>query len=362
MNFLVPLLLATTTIPATGGRPGACTPPRAGQLIQVRFSGNTDLAQMADWARTTLCIEYTFDRSLAARRLPEYARAVVDGADAAAVFEMLLHTMNLRAMGHGPTRTIAATGDDPAAVHLAELAAQIRKIDATHYQVARDIVAALLAGNGHGWFKATPEVANGKIKGMRLSSIKEGGPSARLGFANGDLVTSINGLALIDPAAAVEAYSKSRTADRVTFGVVRGGRDVTIEWALVGGPKPAGAPAPDMPDVSGQITKTDDTHYTITRAALRKLLDGEALVRSMRIVPEQRDGAVIGVRLFSIKPGSAASAVGIRNGDVILAINGLPTSNPDNVLQLYGHGATIDVVKLSIVRLGQPLAIEVKIK
>src|SRR5262245_57876675 len=135
MNVLLGLLLATTVAPGSGPpRPHACTPPRPGQRVPLVFSGNADLAEMAEWARTSLCIDYTFAPALAGRRLPDYVHVALDGADAARVFEMLLRTMNLRAEGQGPARKIVATGDDPSNARVAELAAHIKKIDATHYE------------------------------------------------------------------------------------------------------------------------------------------------------------------------------------------------------------------------------------
>ncbi len=370
MTFLLLLALATTTVPASG-RARDCAPPRAGTRIHMEFARSTDLAGLTDWARTRLCVEYAVPLPLAGRQLPDYVSAVFDGADAITAFELLLHTMNVRAEGRGPTRKIVATGDDPAVAVVADLAAKVKKVDATHYEVARDIQDLLVREASHGAFRFVPEQNGGKLQGIKLSAIKPDGAPVRLGFANGDLVKSINGKALVDPSAVLEAYSKMRTADRMTFVVGRGDRDVTIEWRLVGAPSaptrsPASfvAPAPDpaTAEVIAQISRLDDTHYTIPRAALLKVRTAPMLARPTRIVPEIRDGKPVGFRLFGVRPGSIPAAVGITNGDVILAINGLPMTTPDKALEVYAQRATTGAYQLSIEHLGKPVTIEVKIK
>ena len=81
----------------------------------------------------------------------------------------------------------------------------------------------------------------------------------------------------------------------MTFGVSRAGRDVAIEWRLVGAPHPAATvPAPiatrdadpAIAEITAQITSADDTHYTITRAALKKTLEGGGLPEGTEVFPD----------------------------------------------------------------------------
>src|SRR4029079_12465657 len=59
------------------------------------------------------------------------------------------------------------------------------------------------------------------------------------------------------------------------------------------------------------------------------------LSRSARIVPEIRDGRAAGFRLFSVRPDGPFAKIGLQNGDVISAINGLELTSPDKALEVY---------------------------
>ena len=55
----------------------------------------------------------------------------------------------------------------------------------------------------------------------------------------------------------------------------------------------------------------------------------------VRIVPSFVNGAPVGFKLFSIRPGSALERAGLKNGDVITRLNGFDLTSPEKALQLY---------------------------
>lgn len=55
----------------------------------------------------------------------------------------------------------------------------------------------------------------------------------------------------------------------------------------------------------------------------------------LRIIPAFERGVPIGFKLFSIRPGTAWSAAGLENGDVIERINGLDLTSPEKALVVY---------------------------
>lgn len=59
------------------------------------------------------------------------------------------------------------------------------------------------------------------------------------------------------------------------------------------------------------------------------------LAPQARIVPAFERGVAIGFRLFSIRPGSAWSAAGLENGDLVERINGLDLTSPEKALVIY---------------------------
>ena len=116
-------------------------------------------------------------------------------------------------------------------------------------------------------------------------------------------------------------------------------------------------------NLEAEITKVDESHYTITRkgveAALGNLL---SLNRSLRITPELKNGKPLGYRLSSIKHGSLLACVGFENGDLIQAINGNDITTPDKALATYAKLRTTSMVRAAVLRGGKPIAIEIRIE
>jgi general secretion pathway protein C len=84
------------------------------------------------------------------------------------------------------------------------------------------------------------------------------------------------------------------------------------------------------------ISEKGDGRFEIRRTALNKVLANTSLLaRSARIVPSVRNGKPNGFRLYAIRPGSAYSLLGMKNGDTIHAVNGKPMNTPEQALQVY---------------------------
>src|SRR5690606_18519979 len=65
---------------------------------------------------------------------------------------------------------------------------------------------------------------------------------------------------------------------------------------------PTGGPSAVDPDIKSRIQKVSDTEFNIDRGVVDKILENQAeLMKSARIVPEQKDGQVVGIRLFGVR-------------------------------------------------------------
>src|SRR5438128_2576253 len=84
------------------------------------------------------------------------------------------------------------------------------------------------------------------------------------------------------------------------------------------------------PEMDKGIKKTGEHSFEIQRGTVDSMLGNMALLsRSARIVPEVRDGKSAGFRLFSVRQDGPFGRIGLQNGDVISAINGLEMTSPD---------------------------------
>ena len=73
------------------------------------------------------------------------------------------------------------------------------------------------------------------LLGYRLSPGKEQEQFTQLGFKAGDVVTSVNGVSLDNPANTMVLYNTMRTANDVVFELQRGGQPLTLSVNLDGG-------------------------------------------------------------------------------------------------------------------------------
>lgn len=117
------------------------------------------------------------------------------------------------------------------------------------------------------------------------------------------------------------------------------------------------------PEIASKIKKISDTEIEIDRSAVDKILSDQAqLMRSARIVPEQKDGKTIGIRLFGVRPDTLLGTLGLKNGDRLEQINGFDMGSPEKALEAYARLRTADSLKLTLNRRGQPTTIDIKIK
>jgi general secretion pathway protein C len=132
-----------------------------------------------------------------------------------------------------------------------------------------------------------------------------------------------------------------------------------------GTPAPvAAAPAdPFAAELDKGIKKTGPNSYEVQHSTLDALLGNMgALSRAARIVPETRDGKSIGFRLFSIKPDGPFGKIGLQNGDVISAINGLEMTSPDKALEVYTKLKTANHLSVGLERNGQKITEDYNIR
>ncbi len=115
---------------------------------------------------------------------------------------------------------------------------------------------------------------------------------------------------------------------------------------------------PTQQDVN--IRKIDDHSYVVSRSEIMKATTNlNVLARQARIVPARGEA---GFKIFSIRPNSLYSQIGLQNGDVIKNINGIDISSPDKALEAYQRLRNADKISLNIVRGGKPESMEYTIE
>lgn len=94
---------------------------------------------------------------------------------------------------------------------------------------------------------------------------------------------------------------------------------------------PGTAAKPDQEDASSDedgVSKSGPDKYTVDQAVFDELLKNpEKLYTQIRATEHKTDGAIDGYRLSGIRRQSIFYKLGIKNGDVIHSVNGMPLTN-----------------------------------
>ena len=128
-------------------------------------------------------------------------------------------------------------------------------------------------------------------------------------------------------------------------------------------PTPGRGPTPLPPEIAAKIQKVSDNEFHVDRSVVDKILEDQTeLMRSARIVPEQKDGKVVGVRLFGIRPDTLLGKLGLQNGDRLETINGYNMASPEKALEAYARLRTANGLSVKVNRRGSPVGIQYNIK
>jgi general secretion pathway protein C len=144
--------------------------------------------------------------------------------------------------------------------------------------------------------------------------------------------------------------------DARTATIVRGGRRVVLEITESDVQTSAASEAPAAEGAAGSsIRQVGDNRYLVDRGEVDHSIENlSTVVTQMRAVPYLKDGKSIGFRVFNIRAGSLFERMGLKNGDVIQAVNGTTLDDPTRALALLDEVQTADEISVDLLRDDHP--------
>jgi len=119
-------------------------------------------------------------------------------------------------------------------------------------------------------------------------------------------------------------------------------------------------------DISVSYTKSTLNQsvekITVNKSILNKIGDINYLFKQINIVPAFKNGKAFGYRINYIAPNSVLNKIGLKVGDIIVSINGEPTTSPDKIMNLYSQIKEMTSVNLDIIRNGTKKTLFIVIK
>ena len=221
-------------------------------------------------------------------------------------------------------------------------AALVKRVVETALGGGRSLVRAWLGARTQ---SVTPDIAHSlglaTPQGALVADIWPGGPAAKAGLHQGDVVMSADGKPVIDAGGLAYVVSTHKIGDPIRLGVRRGRSDQQV--ILRAEPPPA-SPARDERVVSG-----------------RNPLQGATVVNLSPAVADQLGldpFTATGVIILSAGQGLAGEA-GLRPGDIVKAVNGRNVGNVAQLVSALQTGAR--VWQLTIERGGQEITGEFQV-
>lgn len=111
------------------------------------------------------------------------------------------------------------------------------------------------------------------------------------------------------------------------------------------------------------VKKVSDSEYEIPKEEIDNVLSNlNKVATQARIVPSFHNGKANGFKLFSIRPNSLYSKIGIQNGDIVQKINGYEMNSPDKALEIYSKLKDATTITVDLVRRGKSKSLSYSIR
>ena len=176
-----------------------------------------------------------------------------------------------------------------------------------------------------------------KPEGALVASVEKGSPADKAGLKSGDVIRMVDGQPIIASGDLPALIGQDAPGQKVTLEIWRQGR-----------PEELTAHLGDATEKAIKSAKADDT-----------VGKGKLGLALRQLQPQEKRDAGVDGGLVVEDAGGAAAMAGVQPGDVLLAINGKPVTNIEQVREIVAKSAKS--VALLIQRDGNTIFVPVRI-
>src|SRR5437868_7408150 len=172
-----------------------------------------------------------------------------------------------------------------------------------------------------------PSLGLPKDSGEIVRSVVPGGPAARAGLQQGDVIVKVNGQAVTPDQTVSYLIANSPVGTRIPLEIIRGGRHATVNVAVAQRPTEEA-----LAKLSGTSGTSDNNNVVAPQAPQRAL--GLSL---SPLTPDLARAASLpatarGVIITAVDPNANAAEQGLQRGDLIVSVNNQPVTSPAQVI------------------------------
>ena len=168
-------------------------------------------------------------------------------------------------------------------------------------------------------------------RGTLLRSVTPGGPAARAGIQQGDVIVSVGGRAVTPDESLAYLIARQPVGSRVPIELIRNGRRQTVTVTVAERPSQQelarlSGVEPDA-ELRDQPAEQQSTGQRSARASLGVTVQSltPEIARQLRL----RDVPTGGLVITSVDPNSDAAVKGLQTGDIILSVNQRAIRSPE---------------------------------
>jgi hypothetical protein len=122
-------------------------------------------------------------------------------------------------------------------------------------------------------------------------------------------------------------------------------------------------PAAVTEEILRSIREISPTEHVISQRGLELLFENQSVLTKLaRIVPEQENGKVVGLRLFGVRADGVLGRLGFENGDRLERVMQKPMTNPEQALEIYSIVRNAKTIPIEVNRRGVATKLVVRVE